>query len=717
MHAAAADDFALATAYGYAHAHDRALQMLLVKVIGQGRLCELLDDSPASLVIDLFMRKNLFAACSEEEAAALVGRARDLAEAYAAGVNARLARGRPWELRLLGVPNEPWQPSDTLLTLRLMSFVGLAQAQGDAEVVILQALRAGVDRAKLSRLFRPHLEGLDDALLEAIRAVRHVPSLVPGLPPLPSVRASNNVAVAGRLSASGAALYASDPHLEVNRLPAIWYEVVGELPDGDFRTGVTVPGVPGLVMGRTRAIAGGFTYGFADTIDFVIEEVRGGRCRRGDAWLPLRERRETVLRKRGAPVEVSVFETDAGIVETPDGATRVDDGLWLARAWTCRHEGGGDSLEAILDLWGAPDVECAMEAASRVAITANWLFSGSDGRIGAQQSGLLPRRRREPGLLPLRGWEPGDLWSGALTPTSLARILDPPDGLLATANDAGHGSWKPVGIALSMGSDRADRLRELLAAKLATGHALTTADLGEMQADVVSGQARRLLAALDADLPDLPAVRFLRAWDRRYDAASTGAVLFEKLYAALCEKLFGEGLFGADAWRALRDASLVHPFFFRLFDDVLAREEGSEWFGDVGKAAFVASAARAALDGVDPASLPAWVASRPVFMRHLLFGGKLPPFLGFDRGPFPVVGGRATVVQGQVLNLAGRESAFCPSWRFVADLATDTAETALAGGPSDRRFSRWYASDVARWLAFGRKTLKPGQAPADPQRN
>ena len=240
MHAAAADDLALATAYGYAHAHDRALQMLLVRVIGQGRLCELLDDSPASLVIDLFMRKNLFAACSEEEAAALGGRARELAEAYAAGVNARLERGRPWELRLLGVPDEPWRPADTLLTLRLMSFVGLAQAQGDAEVVVLQALRAGVDAAKLSRLFRPHLEGLDDALLAAIRAVRHVPSLVPGLPPLPGLRASNNVAVAGRLSASGAALYASDPHLEVNRLPAIWYEVVGELPDGDFRTGVTV---------------------------------------------------------------------------------------------------------------------------------------------------------------------------------------------------------------------------------------------------------------------------------------------------------------------------------------------------------------------------------------------------------------------------------------------------------------------------------------------
>lgn len=707
MHAAAADDLALAAAYGYAHAHDRALQMLLVKVIGQGRLSELLDDSPASFAIDLFMRKNLFAAGSDEEAASLGGRALELAEAYAAGVNARLSLGRPWELRLLGVPDEPWRPADTLLTLRLMSFVGLAQAQGDVETVLLQALRAGVDTAKLARLFQPHLDGLDEPLLAAIRAVGHVPPLVPGLPPLPGLRASNNVAVAGRHSASGAALYASDPHLEVNRLPAIWYEVVGERADGDFRIGVTVPGVPGLVMGRTRAIAAGFTYGFADTIDFVIEEVKGGRYRRGDSWVPLSERRDTIRRKKGAAVEIVVFETDAGVLETPDGATRVDDGLWLARAWSCRRDGGAASLEAILDLWSAPGVERAMEAVSRLALTANWLFSGRDGRIGAQQSGLLPRRRPETGLLPLRGWEPGDLWDGTLPPAALARVLDPLEGVLATANDAGHGAWSPVGITLSMGSDRADRLRELVDVRLSQGGGLVTADLGGMQSDLVSGQARRLLAALDPLLPDLPAVRFLRAWDRRYDASSTGAVLFEKLYAAFCEELFGKGLFGAEAWHALRDTSLVHPFYFRLFDDVLVREEGEAWFGKEGKAAWVARVAREALGGVDPASVPAWGSSRRVFMRHLLFGGKLPPSLGFDRGPFEVVGGRATVVQGQVLRLAGRESSFCPSWRFVADLATEEAETALAGGPSDRRFSRWYATDVARWLAFERKTLKP----------
>jgi penicillin amidase len=460
-------------------------------------------------------------------------------------------------------------------------------------------------------------------------------------------------------------------------------------------------------MGRTHAIAAGFTYGFADTIDLVLEEVRDGRFRRDGAWQPLRARRERLARKKAGLLDVVVFETDAGVLETPDGAARVEDGLWAARAWTCRDDGGAASLEAMLDLWAAKDVETACEAASRVALTANWLVSGRDGRIAAQQSGLLPRRRRETGLLPLRGWETGELWDGMLPPSALARVVDPPGGVLVTANDGGHAEWKPVGLTLAMGSDRADRLRELVAERASSGRALEAADLGEMQADLVSGQARRLLAALDPYLPDLPAVRLLRAWDRRYDAASKGAVLFERLWAALGDELFGKGLFGAEAWRALRDASLVVPFFFRLFDDVLVREEGEAWFGEEGKAGLVARVAREVLDGLDLDALPAWGATRRVSLRHLLFGGKLPPLLGFDRGPVEVVGGRATVVQGQVLTLAGRESSFCPSWRFVADLATDAAETALAGGPSDRRFSRWYATDVPRWLAFERKTLRP----------
>ena len=95
-------------------------------------------------------------------------------------------------------------------------------------------------------------------------------------------------------------------------------------------------------------------------------------------------------------------------------------------------------------------------------------------------------------------------------------------------------------------------------------------------------------------------------------------------------------------------------------------------------------------------------------MSHILFGGKMPRLLGFDRGPITLAGGRATVNQGQIYRSAGRVTSFAPSVRLVTDLGTDEVHTALAGGVSDRRFSRWYVSDLKRWLRGEYKRFTPG---------
>jgi penicillin amidase len=94
-------------------------------------------------------------------------------------------------------------------------------------------------------------------------------------------------------------------------------------------------------------------------------------------------------------------------------------------------------------------------------------------------------------------------------------------------------------------------------------------------------------------------------------------------------------------------------------------------------------------------------------MRHLLLGGKLPAWLGFDHGPVPLRGNRATIHQGQIYRSGGRETSFAPSYRLVTDFGEPAAHTTLAGGPSDRRFSRWYTSGVEDWAAGRFKVLRP----------
>lgn len=94
-----------------------------------------------------------------------------------------------------------------------------------------------------------------------------------------------------------------------------------------------------------------------------------------------------------------------------------------------------------------------------------------------------------------------------------------------------------------------------------------------------------------------------------------------------------------------------------------------------------------------------------ITFKHILFGGKLPAFLGFDKGPYALPGGRATISQGQIYKSAGRTTSFAASIRLVSDMSSDTLISNMPGGPSDRRFSRWYTSDLENWKGGKYKTL------------
>ena len=104
-----------------------------------------------------------------------------------------------------------------------------------------------------------------------------------------------------------------DPHLEINRIPPFWYEIVAHLP-GDDRIGISLPGLPGLMMGRCHRLAYGFTYGFMDMIDYYVEDIHDGQARRDLETEPVRSRQEWVA----GPVTPSVDAWDlAGDVACP----------------------------------------------------------------------------------------------------------------------------------------------------------------------------------------------------------------------------------------------------------------------------------------------------------------------------------------------------------------------------------------------------------------
>jgi penicillin amidase len=195
-------------------------------------------------------------------------------------------------------------------------------------------------------------------------------------------------------------------------------------------------------------------------------------------------------------------------------------------------------------------------------------------------------------------------------------------------------------------------------------------------------------------LPDTKLGKILKNWNFEYSADSEGAFLFDRFYKELYLEVFGKNGFGTEVVEHIDKHTGMFNDFYINFDRILLSEK-SLWFGGSKREDIYLRAAEKAMKE-QPEK---WGNARKVIMKNILFDGKLPKFLGFDRGPITIIGSLATPHQGQIFESAGRQTSFAPSFRLVTDLSTDDIYTNLAGGPSDRRFSKWYCSDLENWIS------------------
>jgi penicillin amidase len=689
---------------GFCHARDRGLQILFVRYVGRGEASRRFEASEELLALDRFFRRMNFDGGGSHEPDALSPRVRKGLDAYCRGINLAFERGHyPWELRVLGdrLGDDPWTIADVSLTGKMIGYVSLAVSQADMERWIVECVQNGIDREALDELFPGQLGGLDIDLIRKIQlGERIVPEGLWRVTGLPGATASNNWAIAGSKTASGRPFLANDPHLQINRLPSVWYEAVLRWGQGRYAMGATMPGAPGLPIGRNPELAWGVTYAFMDCVDSWVEDCRGGQYRRGEEWRPFRVREEVIHRRRKPSVDVRFFENEHG---TLDGDPS-KPGYYLATRWSCGEKTEADTLEGLLGLVEARSVEEGRDWLGRVCNSSwSWVLADRAGSIGFQMSGKMPLRREGvSGLIPLPGWDPANDWQGYARAEDLPRAVNPAEGYLATANHDLNDLGRCRPINLCVASYRFDRIKEVLSRP----GPFTLDEMKALQFDLHSRQAERFLELLRPLLDDpllLPEnARILKEWDGVYRDDSHGAFLFERFYRALIETVFGglHGRLGPSVVAHLLDETALLSDMYEVFDRVLLAESSS-WFGGRRRHEIY----RMALSkGLGVISQP-YGARRRFMLRHLLFGDKLPRVFRLDRGPIRLQGGRATVHQGQMVRDHGRSIVQGPSYRFVTDLATDAAETTLPGGPSDRPFSRWYASGLADWQKGTYKTL------------
>ncbi|GAA0708963.1 penicillin acylase family protein [Dyella marensis] len=443
-------------ALGYVHAQERFFPMDLMRRVAAGELAELVG--AAAVDTDIEHRRHRLRATAQAALAQLSPEDRHTLELYAAGVNRGLAdlRVKPWEYFLLGAQPQPWKPEDSFLVIGAMYLDLNGDGRNQRELSFAQ-MRSALPSPLVDFLLAPDPEweaplsgdlshppvipGADVFNLrdKPVASSSDAAALVALAPALDEPRpGSNNFAVAGRLTESGAAILANDMHLGL-RVPDIWFRARlryadPAAPNGRRdASGVTLPGTPALVAGSNGQVAWGFTNSYGDWLDWVRvlrDPKDAARYQVPDGVDSIETHEETIRIKGAAPRTIKVESTRWGPILAQD-----TDGTPLALAWI------GDLPRAynlgVMKLEHAASVNAALDLAPAMGMPPqNLLAADSAGNIGWTITGnSIPLRSGVDPLLPADWSKPGTGWQGWAMPAQYPRIENPADGRLWTANN------------------------------------------------------------------------------------------------------------------------------------------------------------------------------------------------------------------------------------------------------------------------------------------
>jgi len=551
-------------ALGFVHAQDRLWQMEMSRRIASGRLAEILG--PGALESDRFLRTLGVRRAAEANLRTLDAESRTLLEAYAAGVNAFIASGPvlPPEFWLTGVRPEPWSPADSLAWAKMMAW----DLGGNWRNELLRMrLAKTLPLARIHEFLPPYpgepaplIADLKELYTSMERDAVRLAEKWGSDPDFPDNEGlgSNSWVVSGAHSASGKPLLANDPHLGLTA-PPVWYFAHLSAP-GLNVIGATLPGVPGVVLGRNERIAWGFTNTGPDVQDLYLEKLdAAGGYLAPEGARAFQVIDETIRVKGAEPDRLRVRISRHGPVisdvmrAAQDLAPR---GHVIAFAWTALAE-DDRSIQAALNFARARDWD-GFHAAARDLHSPqqNIVYADVDGNIGFVAAGRVPQRKAGndlKGMAPAPGWQDRYDWAEYLPFEKLPRSVNPASGAIVTANQR----ITPPGYPHFISSDwqppyRADRIRQLLDAT--PKH--TVHSFARIQADVVSPAMRDLLPKLLATRPRSEAARkalaLLAEWDGAMAAERSEPLIAWAWWRELTRAIYADELGDAFSqnWRA-----------------------------------------------------------------------------------------------------------------------------------------------------------------------
>ena len=498
---------------------------------------------------------------------------------------------------------------------------------------------------------------------------------------------SNNWAVSGSKTSSGKPILCNDPHLNLT-LPSIWYEIHLVTPESNAY-GVTLPGIPGIIIGFNDNIAWGMTNVGQDVSDWVHIEWENEEKTKynidGETYDV--DYRVDEYKVRGAQ---SFFDTVKYTKWGPIPFAKSERGYSdLALQWIAHYEPDMPELAVFANINKSNNFEEFNKFSDQyISPAQNFIFASKEGDIALKVNGRFPITNRQKSKFIKPGNSGDSDWREYIPRDQIPKILNPERAFVSSANQHSTDESYPYEYTGSFEAFRGRILNEELAAM----DGIDVEDMMELHANNKSVKARTALPLMldliesKIDSSDQQLFQQLKDWNFEYDRESIGASIFETWFNWVDNNCW-------DELTSLKDSFLIRtPKSWRIID-LMEKEPFNEFFDLINTPEKESAVelcyagfkyTKTKLEGVDDESLE-WGNFRDFSVNHL---ANIPAFSELNLN----VSGH-----GDVLN--ANEDNHGPSWRMIVSL-TEPVEAygIFPGGQSGNPGSKYYRNSIEKWI-------------------
>lgn len=696
-------------AQGYVMAQHRLWQMDISTRAASGRLSEVLGKR--TLEFDKLQRRKglLYAAEKTVQSWRTNEEGFSYIQAYVEGVNSYVrsmgVADVPVEFKLLGYKPELWTPVKTALFVISMAetlnfgnndlqTTNALQALGEETFRILYpeqnpkqspVIPAGTkwdflpDTAAVQAVGDTMLSFFGDYIYHSV------------LPMAPLGIGSNNWAVAGSKTASGAPILCNDPHLTLS-LPSIWFQIQLQTPQVNVY-GVALPGIPGVIIGFNENIAWGVTNVGQDVLDWYriewADDKKTAYKLDGEIRQATLVPEEIKVRGHASVIDTVKYTHFGPVVYESDTFPYHD----MAMRWLTHDAPNPEEMSAFGKLNAAKNYDDYSEALKLYDRPAqNFVFASKDGDIALKVNGKLPIKRHEQGRFVQEGNTTKNDWQGFIPKEQVAQVKNPERAFVSSANQHSTDETYPY-YYNARGFD--DYRGRYINRRLEEMTNITVEDMMALQNSNYSIFPEEALPTLLANLNRSKLnpvqeglVKLLEGWNYQFNGEDIAPALFEEWWKQFYDMAWDEihalnekqpTLF-PENWRTLE---LLQTDPLNVFWDVDSTAQ-REMPQDIVTNAFIAM--EKSLHDVLQTEGYNWQQYKSTFIGHL---GRIEPFSRYNLA----VGG-----YGQAPNAIQKTTG--PSWRMVVELGNPIkAYGVYPGGQSGNPGSRFYDNMIDKWVA------------------